>query len=64
VEEDFEFWIFDRWGEQIYYTQTFKPWDGNYKGVPAKQDVYVYKFIVKDIFDVKHTYIGKVTLLR
>ena len=64
VEEDFEFWIFDRWGETIYYTQKFKPWDGTYKGEPAKQDVYVYKFIVKDIFDVKHTYIGKVTLLR
>ncbi len=64
LEEDFEFYIFNRWGELIYYTQKFKPWDGTYKGLPAPQGVYVYKLICKDLNSLMHTYTGSVTLLR
>ena len=64
VEDDFEFSIFDRWGETIYYTQKFRPWNGIYKGKPVEQGVYIYKFYVKDINNVTKTYIGRVTLLR
>ena len=64
VEDDFEFYIFDRWGEKIYYTQKFIPWDGSFKNKLVEQGVYVYKFYVKDINNVTSTYIGRVTLLR
>ena len=64
VEDDFEFYVFNRWGEKIYYTQKFNPWDGSYKGKLLEQGVYVYKFYVKDINNVTATYIGRVTLLK
>ena len=38
-------WIFDRWGNNIYYTQKLdKPWDGKANGGPkvAQEDVYVW----------------------
>jgi len=64
LEEDFEFYIFNKWGENIYYTQKFEPWNGTYKDKPVKQDVYVYKFVVKDVNNLKSIYVGKVTVLR
>jgi gliding motility-associated-like protein len=63
----FEMWIFDRWGEKIYYTDDiYKGWDGKAKGGAdvAKQDVYTYKINVYDLSDNLHKYIGHVTLLR
>lgn len=64
IEDDFQFYIFDRWGEVIYYTQTFQPWDGTYKAVPAEEGVYVYKVSVRDVFNKLHEFTGHVTLLR
>lgn len=64
--DSFEMYIFDRWGEQIFYTNdVMKGWDGSYKGggPRVKQDVYVYKIIVKDFKDKKRQYVGHVTLL-
>lgn len=59
--------IFDRWGDQIYATESYDaPWDGraNYGKTIAQQDVYVYQFIVKDVHGYKHIYTGVVTLVR
>jgi gliding motility-associated-like protein len=64
VEEGFQFMIFNRWGEMIYYTEKFQPWDGTVNGEPAPQGVYVYRFIFKDILDRTHDKIGSVTLIR
>ena len=37
------FRIFDRWGVQVFETNTVENgWDGNYKGQPQPQGVYVY----------------------
>ncbi len=60
-------YVFNRWGEQLYETDDYnKPWDGidpKSKNIYL-QDVYVYKFIIKDINGKTHKYYGHVTLLR
>ncbi len=65
--KDFAMWIYDRWGEMIYYTNDItKGWDATIKGksVSDKIDVYAYKVIVKDIKNKQHEYTGHVTLLK
>lgn len=63
----YEMWIYDRWGGQVYYTDEMqKGWNGRKQGsaVDCKQDVYIWKVELKDIFGKKHNYVGHVTLLR
>ncbi len=63
----YEMWIYDRWGDQIYYTDEIsKGWNGRKQGadIDSKQDVYVWKVELKDVFGKKHNYVGHVTLLR
>jgi gliding motility-associated-like protein len=61
-------WVFDRWGQELAYLENLEPltigWDGMYNREPLKQDVYVYKIIVRDIFGEEHEYFGKVNLIR
>ena len=41
---EFEFYIFDRWGEQVFYSSDINnKWDGTYNGKPVQMDVYVWK---------------------
>jgi gliding motility-associated-like protein len=57
--------IFDRWGEQVYTTNHFeKGWDGYYKGVLSKSDVYTWKINCVDIKNKSHELIGSFTLLK
>ncbi len=38
-----EFRIFNRWGQEIFYTKDIRQgWDGNFKGKPQNPDVYNY----------------------
>ncbi|MBI3511312.1 MAG: gliding motility-associated C-terminal domain-containing protein [Bacteroidetes bacterium] len=64
----YEMWIFDRWGNLIYYTDDINhPWDGTVQGKSGKicqQDVYVWKASVIDVFDKKHKFIGHVSLIK
>ncbi|MEO5642074.1 MAG: PKD domain-containing protein [Bacteroidia bacterium] len=65
--EHFEMWIFDRWGNMIYYTNDLaKGWDGMVQGHtnPCQQDVYVWKIKANDLLGNKHNLIGHVTLVR
>ena len=65
--ETYDMWIFDRWGEMIYYTDDIaKGWDGKRQGKAqeAKQEVYVWKVKLKDVLGKNHEYVGHVTLLR
>lgn len=57
--------IHDRWGELIYEGENHG-WDGRVKGksVQAKQDVYVYTVVAKDVFGKMHKMVGHVTLVR
>jgi len=59
--------IFDRWGHVVYTTNDInKPWDGMLKDGEdtAKQDVYVWKAEVTDVFNKTHQLTGIVTVLR
>ncbi len=44
--ENPEFYIFDSWGNEVFYTdRPFEEfWDGTFKGKPVAQDVYSYRF--------------------
>lgn len=65
--EKYEMWIFDRWGEKIYYTDDIhKGWNGKYKGTDeiCKSDVYVWKVRLKNVLGKKLEYVGHVTLVK
>jgi gliding motility-associated-like protein len=62
---EFEFMIFNRWGELIYMGTDFKKgWDGTHNQQKCKEDVYVWKIRLKDYQEVKYDFVGHVTLLR
>jgi gliding motility-associated-like protein len=63
----FKMWIFDRWGNNIWFTDRWgKAWDGRANdGTDIAQiDVYVWKIQLTDIFGVKHSYVGHVSLIK
>lgn len=63
--ERYQLRIFNRWGEMVFssFDENVK-WDGTLPGGDlAKQDVYVYRFDIRDVFTNDHTYRGRVTLL-
>lgn len=64
--DTYEFFIFNRWGEIVFQTNNkFNGWDGTHKSIKAKEDVYVWKIIVKDARNSrKYEYKGHVNLLR
>ncbi len=66
--KEFKMWIFDRWGNEIYYTEDInKGWDGTFAKHPetvSLQDVFVYKINVKDDLEKKHEKNGTFTLVR
>jgi gliding motility-associated-like protein len=64
--EEYEFMIFDRWGELIFISESSNSgWDGSYKGWSSKEDVYVWKLNVKEANNNKqHNLIGHLSLLR
>lgn len=45
---DYDFWIFNRWGEQLFYTKDIEEcWDGMYKGEKVQIGTYVYRVRAK-----------------
>ncbi|MEO0312203.1 MAG: hypothetical protein RIQ89_1860 [Bacteroidota bacterium] len=59
--------IFDRWGMEIYYTESIdRFWDGTFQksGELCQMDVYVYKIRIKDHKGIPHDYVGSVTLVK
>ncbi len=63
--EDFDFWIFDRWGTEIFHGGDGKPWTGlsNQTGRLAPEDVYVYKVDLKYSKFGKRYVTGRVSLI-
>ena len=58
-------WIFDRWGENLFYSGTQdEGWDGTYKGKQVEAGMYVYRFTVVDVKKEYHEYTGEVYLMR
>jgi gliding motility-associated-like protein len=65
--DNFEMFIFDRWGNQIYKTTDItKGWDGTANGGSkvAQIDVYVWKIKTKDFRGEDHSYVGHVTIVK
>lgn len=57
--------IFDRWGTLLFSSNDQATgWDGTFKGVTVKNDVYVYKATVKVLSGKTVTKTGHVTVLR
>lgn len=63
----YDLWIIDRWGAVIFHGDDLNDkWDGianNGKDI-AQRDVYVWKVQLTDVFNIKHNYIGTVTLVK
>ncbi len=65
--DKYEFWVFDRWGNMIFYTTDLnKGWDGKRNGYEdlCQIDTYVWKIAAKDNLGVKHVLTGRVSLIR
>lgn len=67
--EDIEWWIFDRWGLEIYHAQGFNDrWDGcmwhDGKRNPCQADVYVWLVRWKDKKRFGNQRTGRVTIAR
>ena len=63
---EYEFRIFNRWGDVIYFTDDpYAGWDGTYGNKDAVQDVYSWKLILRNL-ETKKLFEdqGRVTLLR
>lgn len=60
-----EYYVFDRWGEQIYKSDSeLKPWDGTYKGNECQQDVYVFIARWRDNSGTIQSAVGHISLIR
>jgi gliding motility-associated-like protein len=76
VNESFEYrgrgilqvrtFIYNRWGEQVYFTDKLGEfWDGTVNGKAISPDgVYYYRIEVKDFQKRQHVYSGALTLLK
>lgn len=64
----FKLYIFDRWGNNLFYTDDINQgWDGHYQGRGSQilqEDVYVWKIDVTDLNNQAHSLHGTVTLLK
>lgn len=62
---EYNFLIFDRWGNKILDTKDDNvSWDGTYNGKDAPMDVYVWKVVILDVNREQHVLRGHVTLVR
>lgn len=66
VPEDFEMYIFDRWGQVVLHSEDLNVlWNGSYKGSLAPQDTYIWKVNYKLFNETGiNTKTGHVNLLR
>ena len=66
--DNYEMWIFDRWGNLIFHTEDpDKGWDGivqNKGKEVVQEDVYVWKVRLRDTLDEDHNYVGHVTVVK
>jgi gliding motility-associated-like protein len=66
--KDFKMFIYDRWGELIFYSEDiFKGWDGSFRAKGdeiLQEDVYVWKVEVKSYRGESKALQGTVSLLK
>ncbi|HIA37882.1 MAG TPA: T9SS type B sorting domain-containing protein [Flavobacteriales bacterium] len=66
-ENNFDFYIFDRWGDMIFKSDDInEPWDGkaNDGKKEAQIDTYVWLIRTYDINGLEHEYVGKVSIIQ
>ncbi len=56
--------IYNRWGQLVASLKNGEQWDGNYKGLPAPDNVYVYKFTGTFYSKKSYARAGHITLYR
>ena len=65
--KDYQMYIFDRWGMQLFYSNAMdNGWNGrlNNSGKKYEEDTYIYLIYVTDTGGNKHTYNGMVNLIK
>ncbi len=65
--KDYEMYIFDRWGMQLFHSNEMtNGWNGMVKGgsTICQEDTYVYLINVTDTKGIQHSYTGKVNLIK
>jgi gliding motility-associated-like protein len=65
--KNYEMYIFDRWGMQLFHsTNIMNGWDGTVHGgtLVSQEDTYVYLIKVTDTQGYDHNYTGKVNLVK
>ncbi|HXB39960.1 MAG TPA: PKD domain-containing protein, partial [Bacteroidia bacterium] len=66
--KDFKMYIFDRWGNQVFFSDDInKGWDGRFMGKGTdivQEDVYVWKVELKNFKDEPHQLKGTVSLIK
>ncbi len=64
----FQLWVFDRWGENIFYSSDInKGWNGTLRGgnsTIVQEGVYVWKVNLEDALQTNHNYHGTVTIIK
>ena len=61
----FKLYIFDRWGELLFEADDMNiGWDGTYKGLAVKPDVYVWRVVCEFITGEQGDYYGHVTVVK
>jgi gliding motility-associated-like protein len=63
--QNYDMYIFDRWGLLLFHTNDLtKGWDGTTNKHVCQEDTYVYLIKINDTQGKKHSYLGKVSLLK
>lgn len=63
--DSYEMWIFDRWGNTVFYgDHLINHWDGTLHGHTVQEDVCVYVVKLTDFRQEFHKYIGSVTVVK
>jgi gliding motility-associated-like protein len=65
--QTYNMYIFDRWGMMLFHsTDITKGWNGGVNGGSriCEEDTYVYLIDITDNLGKKHSYMGKVTLVK
>ncbi len=65
IDGNFRMYIFNQWGEQIYFTQDpVTGWDGTRNGLPVHNGTYVYLIYIEPTGAPRRAWSGHVTLIR
>jgi len=57
-----DMYVYNRRGDVLSCTPD--GWDGKYKGNVCPEGVYLYIIYITDEFDVRHTFVGPLTLVK